>query len=61
MTTAQYTFLPWLRRGIVGLASAERVEPTARLAVALQLQVTGEGEAHTSPSPRRQGCMAPAM
>lgn len=39
MAQAQYTFLPWLRRGIVGL---DNVADTGRLSVALQLNVTGQ-------------------
>jgi len=53
MTNAQYSFLPWLRRGVVGLAGAGGVGATERLSVALQLQVTGEGEeTRTEPVPQ---------
>lgn len=47
---ANYTFLPFLRRGIVGLANAN-VEK-GRLTVPLRLQVTGEGEPLPSPVER---------
>lgn len=47
---ANYTFLPYLRRGIVGLANAN-VEKD-RLNVSVRLQVIGEGEALPAPIDR---------
>ncbi|HWC01251.1 MAG TPA: hypothetical protein VHF87_00645 [Methylomirabilota bacterium] len=41
---AQYSFLGWMRRGVIGMADAGSLHPTGRLSVPLQLQVTGDGE-----------------
>ncbi len=55
---ANYTFLPFLRRGIVGLATGN-VEKD-RLNVPLRLQVTGEGEALPPPIERSVQLYGPA-
>jgi hypothetical protein len=47
---SNYTFLPFLRRGIAGLAKDNTA--TERLTVSLRIQVTGEGEAAPPPVER---------
>jgi hypothetical protein len=42
---AHYSFLPWLRRGIIGLADAASLSQRKRLTVSLELQASGAGEA----------------
>ena len=54
---ANYTFLPFLRRGIVGLANANTEKN--RLIVPLRLQVIGEGEAPTVPIERNTQLYGP--
>jgi hypothetical protein len=41
---ANYSFLPWLRRGIINLADTTSVSEKAPLSVSLTLQAIGEGE-----------------
>lgn len=56
---AQYTFLPWLRRGIIGLVKSAPAKE--RLSVALTLNVRGEGaEAETKTVQRKAELLGPA-
>lgn len=42
---ARYSFLPWLRRGIIGQAAASGISVKDLVSVTLTLNITGEGEA----------------
>lgn len=56
---AQYTFLPWLRRGIIGLVKSAPAKE--RLSVALTLNVRGEGaQAETKTVQRKAELLGPA-
>ncbi|NUN99204.1 MAG: hypothetical protein HUU01_01175 [Saprospiraceae bacterium] len=55
----QYTFLPWLRRGIIGLAQS--VPAKERLSVSLTLNVRGEGaQSETKTVQRKAELLGPA-
>jgi hypothetical protein len=44
MAEAQYSFLGWMRRGIVGMADTGSLDPTRRLSLNLELEVISEGD-----------------
>ena len=48
---AQYSFLPWLRRGIIGQADASSISAKDPVSISLRLNML-EGEAH-SPTAER--------